>query len=1249
MTIRTLSLSLLCLALACGGRQSGDGTTPRELTEIERQMNELRAAAAASPNDPEIWGMLAELELLGEAGDASKARAAIDHAIEIGSSHSYRARLQLLSAWEHEMHGRFPGALTAYLAAADHARLAQPNEPGAQWTPLIAEIALDGVRGSRGSVPRFDAQVVPVLEQVLDHPGTLGHAAIDSASLALLDARQRAGDRDARDARASRLHCLTEWKAIGPFGPYTNLSFDQRLAPEMRPGPLDGEFDLRPGAEDQQPFEGEAHGCRVSFTNEEHAGSGSTIVETFVDVAHGGPHVLRIDTTASFRLYVDNQPIRVVDRRTSIEPTYAFVPLQLDAGRHEIELKLTTGASAPAMVVALDWPERLGAGYDPARGAAIPEPTTPAELVIAARTLNGRGDGVNASAMVGMSDGGPLASAAMLIQKIDLLGGDPFLPDDKREAIQTLLYQRAHERDPAALYPAIREVLRQEDPNAVFDGFTEMSERYPDVVELRYIHAELLGQRGRTTEAEAELRAIRADFPNECAPIARLRTLLAEGSRTDEANALVEDLVACDATSSVRFELLLDQRHWDAAAEELTRLEPFLEEDALRGQRLRLAIQRGDEETAETLRAEIRGEAPESRSAITRQVDLALAAGQRGRALRLLDEAAERDPNRMEGLRNLRRDLTGRDDMEAFRIDGAEVLQRYEDEGDPYPDAPQVLVLDYMVSRIYPDGSARHLVHQITRVQSEEAKDRLGQYNPRGRMLTLRTIKPDGRRLEPERIAGVDSIPLTDLAVGDYVEEEYIRTEGPRLNGGFLFGGWSFDSPIQPFHHSEMIAVVPDGVELTVETTGPAPDGTEERRGGERIVRWLMQNVPIVEPEPATVPLPITRPTLRFGWRAGWEPHFRAEYDFLLSRNPSHPVAGGVCRSIVEGAESREEAVGRIVTWVHDQIEPGNGWGAMAPAMLLAGQGHQSRLAHYLMNECGIPAQIALVRGLHERQPGELVDSSLYDSVVLVIDSEGGGAPLVVSVGNRDGSWRWIPASLRGQQAVILTEGFPRVTVPDSGPATDARRFQVEVAMGQGGAATLQVAEQHSGLAGATWRQTFRRVPEAELDRLMRENYVGRVFPGAQVTSFEIANAAQREEPLQMSFTAEVPRFGRPTGSGVLVPNVFAVNLAQELAQRASRETTMGVGGRALEVVTRIEGVAAPERTVARLPTVALEGFGGSRYSREARVEGGVIVITRKLVVPETNVPASEYEAFARFCRAVTEAEMVEIPVRPAN
>ena len=1240
-SLRTLLAPTLALALAaCGGRQ-GPGPQTAQRSEAAVELQRLRDAAAARPSDPAVWALLAELELLGEAGDASRARAAIDHALELAPTQSAKARLHLIGAWEHELHGRIGAALEAHLAAVEAARLSDPSEEGASWSPVIAEVALDGIRGARGGVPGFDERVTPALERVLDEPGALGHAAVDAAAIALRGARERGGDEEAEEALADRLGCLREWRAAGPFGPYTNLSFDERLPAEAA-GPLGERYDLRPGQEGEAPFDGEADGCRVSFAPEEDAAAGSTVAEAFVEIAEGGPKLLRIDTAASFKLYVDGELVHTVDRRRAIAPSYVFVPLELAAGRHELELKLTTHARTPSAVVSLDWPGRLGEGWEPTRGMRLPEPTSPAELLVAAHALQGRGDAVHAVELVGMGDGGPEASAALLVHRIDLLGDEPFLPDDRRNAIRTVLYQRAHERDPEALLPAIADVARREDPNEVFEGFVALRERFPEVVALRYIVLELLEERGRPREAEAELRRIRRDFPNECGPVERLRQLLYDNERVAEGNALVEDLVACDATSRARLGLLLEQRRWDAAREELERLAPFLEERALRTQRLRLAVQSGDAETERAIRAELMEEHPEARSTITRQVDRALAAGRRGEALSLLDAAAERDPTHMEGLRNLRRDLTGRDDMEAFRIDGAEVLESYQESGDPYPDAPQVLVLDYMVTRIYPDGSARHLVHQITRVQSEEAKDRLGQYAPRGRMLTLRTIKPDGRRLEPERIAGVDTIPLTDLAVGDYVEEEYIWTTGPRLNGGFLSAGWSFSSPVQPFHHSEMIAVVPDGVELTVERTGDAPEATEERRDGERVMRWLMQGVPIMEPEPNAVPVPPTWPTLRFGWRAGWEPHFTAERDFLMSRWPSHPAGRRACRQLMDGAPSREAAVGRVVQWVQDHIESTeNSWGGAAPEMLLAGRGHPTRVVHYLLNECGVEAEIGLVRGVHAMEPRELARGSIYGSAVIVVPPEAeGGEPLVLFVGNRDASWRWVPSAIRGQEAVVLAEGFPRVPVPDPGPAADGRRYAIDVEMGAGGAARVRVAESHAGATASVWRRTFRQVPEAELGRLMRENYVGRLFPGATVQDFVVENAAAREEALRMGFVADVPRFGRPAGNAVLVPNLFATDLARALAQRPARETTLGVGAQSLEVVTTIRGIVAPEQSVARLPLVELEGYGGSRYRREARVEDGAVVVHRSLTLPEMNVPPEAYEAFAAFCRAVSQADV---------
>ncbi|MEO0325511.1 MAG: DUF3857 domain-containing protein [Myxococcota bacterium] len=1238
-------LLLLTLATACAAPQTPQ---TREAAEAASLIAEVRRRAAAEPNDPALAGLLAEMEFFGEAGDPARARPALDRALTLAGP-GRRARLELMSGWEYNFHGQPREALGAYVRAVEAAKAAAPSDEDGAWAPLVAEVAFDALRGLEGNVPGYAAATRPLLEGVLASPGGLGHAAVDAAAVALMQQQRKAGEADALEATAERAGCLREWRAAGPFRPHPNLTFDVPL-PAEGAGPLAETYDLGPAAEGAPTFEGEVDGCLVTLENEEHATAGTTIAETFVEAPVAGPYVLRLDTDASVKVHVDGELVRTVDRRNAIEATYIFVPLELTAGRHEVELKLSSRRTRLRLAAALDRPGRLAPGYDPARGVTLPEAGSPTEALLVAYASTGRGDPVTATALVGTDPGGELASAALTAHRQNILNGDPFLPDEDKQELTQRMLSLAHARDPEAVRPAVAEIARGDDDNAIFEALRTLSAEKPEVTWLRYLVVEFLEERGRPQEAEAALRGLMGEFPGECRPVEKLQSLLRDGARVAEANALVDARMACDASSTARFALLLDQRRWDDAQAERERLAALQNERERRGLELQLATQRGDRAAVQRLQAEIDDEAPESRRATTRRVDRLLATGDRRGAMALLDAAAERDPTRMEGLRNLRRDLTGQDDMEAFRIDGRAALRDYREREDPYPDAPQVLVLDYMVTRVYADGSARHLVHQITRVQSEEAKDRLGQYRTRGRMLTLRTIKPDGRELEPERIRGVNSIPLTELAIGDYLEEEYIWTTRPRVNGGFLSSGWSFSSPVQPFHRSELLAVVPEGMELVVERTGDAPPAERTTRSGETVYRWKMEGVPIFEQEPATVPRPELRPTMRFGVDAGWAPWFLAEHDFLMDKDPSHPVGRALCRDLVNGAESREDAAGRVARWVRANIEPaGESWGASGPAMLLAGEGNPLRVARYVMNECDLGAEVALVRNVHEADPSELADGGLYDTALFYFPPRDGEDELFLSASGRDASWRWIPGALRGQDAVVLREGYPRVRVPDPGPEADLRTYRAEVELGPQGAATVRAEERHLGGSAANLRQVLRRVPAAELSRVMRENYVGGMFPGAQVAGVDVVGAEDADAPLSLAFAAQVPNFGRPAGGGLRLPPLFAADLARGYAQLQSRRTAQGIGGQAFDAELRVTGITSPGETVAAYPPVRLEGPDGATYAREAVVDGDAVVVRRRLRMAEGNVTPEGYPAFAAFCRAVSEAETAELPVRPAR
>src|SRR5690606_7945109 len=138
--------------------------------------------------------------------------------------------------------------------------------------------------------------------------------------------------------------------------------------------------------------------------------------------------------------------------------------------------------------------------------------------------------------------------------------------------------------------------------------------------------------------------------------------------------------------------------------------------------------------------------------------------------------ALEVEPEAMASLRHVLRSLYGENPLEAYRRDGAEVIRELEASGRTYEE-PMVLVLDYTVYRVFEDGSMLELTHNIFRLQSQEAVDAMGEYAvPDGaQMLTLHTVKADGTRLEPDEIAGKDTISFPSLSPGDYIEFEYVR------------------------------------------------------------------------------------------------------------------------------------------------------------------------------------------------------------------------------------------------------------------------------------------------------------------------------------------------------------------------------------------------------------------------------------------------------------------------------------------
>jgi len=96
--------------------------------------------------------------------------------------------------------------------------------------------------------------------------------------------------------------------------------------------------------------------------------------------------------------------------------------------------------------------------------------------------------------------------------------------------------------------------------------------------------------------------------------------------------------------------------------------------------------------------------------------------------------------------------------------------------------ASAVRILDYGAAQIFPDGGGVERTHTVARIFDKKGIAKFGEARiPSDAVVVrLRTIKADGRVLEPESIPEKESISLPGLEPGDAVEIDYLRGLAPR-------------------------------------------------------------------------------------------------------------------------------------------------------------------------------------------------------------------------------------------------------------------------------------------------------------------------------------------------------------------------------------------------------------------------------------------------------------------------------------
>ncbi|HVZ74645.1 MAG TPA: hypothetical protein VHJ20_19820 [Polyangia bacterium] len=1193
--------------------------------------------------------------------------------------------------------GDVPGALEDYTRVVARAATGTLDGDEATWAPLVSPMAL--ARAASLLDEAAATRAARAQATLLALPADARLPWLARLDLARLDARaaRRRGDADLLEKVARARGCARDVRDAGSAGP---LAF----------GDLDTTFPA-PAPSDWRSVV--TSGCRVSMRSEDGRPS-AEVLRAAVD-GPGGVYDLVLDYDGEARVALDGAPPLAHGSGDRWGPRVSAFTATLPPGRHDLELRVATlGGRAELALVLLPRDPRAPARFvDPrapasvaARGSLVAEPVVASDAEVAGRL--GAFVAAFSAARVGAADeaarlaarlAGDHPFAAGLALAADVARDDPTRPASFTRDAGRALLRRAVTADPvdARAWLSLSGIdLEDERQREAVDDAREAAKQAPRWWEPELVLGRALEGRGLEWDADHALdRALEKSIDKSGgeaahgaggegdAPDLVLEALLRRADeRRDVAGQLHLEaaLASRDAGSELRLDRLRSRGETGAFIESLrARLRLTPERDDLAGELAYAWRARG--QSAEAL-AEVAGRVatdPRDPTLRARLADLQAADGHTDAARATIREALALRPEAPD-VRRLARALGEPLPLDAWRIDGREVIRAFDQSGRRYA-APAVVLLDRTVGRVFPDGAQLILTHEIVRVQSKDAIDRWAevQVPPGAEVLALRTHKPDGTTREPEDIAGKETVSAANVAIGDTIEWETLeaRAASPAFAPGFLGERFYFQSFEAPLDRSEYVLVTPRATAIDFDRRGEAPaaavaDGPD----GTRVTTFAATRVNQLFVERAAVPPVEYVPSVRAASGVTFARWTRYVADQLHGTTRTSAAISDAAAKILEAAggakSSREARAAATVRWVTDNVEDGEDLRDPATMTLARGRGNRLALTLALARELGVPARQLLVRSrlvadASTAAPVEELDD--FAEPIVELDIGPPGAPRLVFADLRlkHATFGYLPPSLDGAKTLALPDGA--FGVARSTGSADRRSIDVAIRLDEQGGGVAVATEELTGWPALEWAELVDRLgaDRGRLRQDFEQRWLGVQFPGATLRDLDVdvpkdaggrAAVARGTSAVHVRYSFVSPQLAvRGDHEMKLLPTFFRSQPGRRFATEARRSTTLVLG---FDVPVHLRATVELPRGADVVDAADLgpgagvervERAGGYRFVEERKLRTGapeVLVLTRDSAMPLMRVEPRDYARVAADLRRVDGLEQQEIRIRLA-
>ncbi|MCI0569857.1 MAG: hypothetical protein L0Y66_03830 [Myxococcaceae bacterium] len=1098
-------------------------------------------------------------------------------------------------------------------------------------------------------------------------PRALGGTRGDTAQLlraSLAAIHEARGEEPASAADLAALGVPRAFTVVGPLSAYELLEYDAPLEAE-KTGSLAGAF--------QGPY-GPVHPRTLPFPDgrlslaHEGAPGDVYLVAVDVEVPEGGTYVLRTLTPAAHKVYLDGT--KVVERRpfARAESSVSSRGVDLSAGRHRVLVKMVRGDRSGVLTLALmradGRPARLtltpasgpaprwsGVGLSDAPlvypeasdlyRALLPEAGDALARVLAARDGMGR-DRDGAKRLLAPLEP-VLTSPAFLVLRAEVAMGDRTVPIKVAQGRITRDLEAAVSKDPGEVAAHMARALLALEAERPLDAAASLEAARK---ESKTPGAPVLMTQARVAlalevaaQADARAREALEAMPGLCEAaglrydIARRRDALAEAEAL-----LTGPLARCPGALARTAEHARLRGRTDQAVAALRKLaerEPTSVATAVQLSQLLSGLGRHDE-AARVLEG-MRAFWPRNAGVLKRLADARELAGALAEALALREEALRLDGTDLALRRIVERARTGKELLADVAIDAKAAIAAYEaNRGSE--DAAAVFVLDAGAVRVYPDGTQINRIHTIQKVLQQSGVDEVAEASlpPGAQVLALRTLKADGRVLEPEVIEGKDSVSLPGVQVGDYVQTEYLLVEGPRAPGqpGFAASPFYFQIARQPNAWTTYTVIAPR--ELGMQVDAHNVKAAAVRRDGELDVFVHEQrHVPPYIPEPDGPPSGNEYlPFVQVGAGAqGLESLVRVYSDAFLENGAltfelerfAREAAGD--RRGVEAVQAVYEAVSRRMT--------GRDGGLTQPAAASLATERGSRLwvMKAALEAVGVPTRLALVRTFHT-DPAEyrFPNAALLTYVALRAEVPGHG-PVWLDPAVRFAPFGELPEAASGQEAYLMPEpgrALEKVRTPE--PSTKAgKQVTLKLKLDEDGTLSGTGVEFFRGFEAAQLAEALESMAPDKRKQAVEQN-LSRYFGGAELSSLEVDMKREVGGTVTLRYGLKAPRAAHLEGEGrmVLSPVTFPAALGRRFVSAGKRSTPLFVEG-VEESSTRVTLELPQGWKLSSLVPPMSEKTPFGDFRRAEKLEGNVLTIDEAYRLERGRVSPEAYAGFTHF------------------